>query len=123
MNERCLAAIQLSLDCKKNRLRIHKATFPLIGNPKYLQLLVNPEAKQLALRGVDRELKQCTTIKITYRKGSPDSTYELYSNELISELKQLFPDLNPSTTHHLPGRIYPDEQLVVFSLTEITPVK
>ena len=40
----------LCIDLKKNRIRIHKCTLHLLGNPEYIQILVNPDRHMLALR-------------------------------------------------------------------------
>lgn len=50
-NKRTL--VQISIDLKKSRLRIHKASLHLIGDPLYIQLLVNREAQQVAIRSVE----------------------------------------------------------------------
>ena len=33
----------LCIDLKKNRIRIHKLTLHMLGDPEYIQLLVNPQ--------------------------------------------------------------------------------
>ena len=40
----------LCIDLKKNRIRIHKQTLRLLGNPEYIQLLVNPDIHMIAIR-------------------------------------------------------------------------
>lgn len=43
----------LSFDTKKFRIRIHKSTIHALGNPKYIDLLVNPEKRLVAVRAHD----------------------------------------------------------------------
>ena len=52
MNSNPLQEVRPSLliDLKKNRIRIHKATLHLLGDPDYIQFLVNPENLSLVIR-------------------------------------------------------------------------
>ena len=38
----------LCIDLKKNRIRIHKLTLHMLGDPEYIQLLVNPQDSMIA---------------------------------------------------------------------------
>ena len=42
----------LCIDLKKNRIRIHKLTLHMLGDPEYIQLLVNPQNSMIAIRKV-----------------------------------------------------------------------
>ena len=55
----------LSVDLKKGRLRIHKAVLHSLGDPKYIQLLVNPEAMAVAVLRVDAPRSGDPVHKIT----------------------------------------------------------
>ena len=39
----------LSIDLKKSLIRVHRNTLRLLGDPDYIQLLINPNAKMLSL--------------------------------------------------------------------------
>lgn len=41
--------IVMTIDTKKPRLRIYKATIHQMGDPKYLQLMINPDSRRIAL--------------------------------------------------------------------------
>lgn len=41
--------IQCTVDLKKNRIRIHKETLRQMGNPRYVQFLVNEEKQVFAM--------------------------------------------------------------------------
>ena len=41
--------LSISIDLKKNRIRIHKNTLHAIGSPSYILLLVNPVENSLAI--------------------------------------------------------------------------
>ena len=47
----------MTLDLKRNRIRIHKSTLKKLNDPKYIQFLINPEEMLIAfLRSVYKEL-------------------------------------------------------------------
>lgn len=46
----------MTIDLKWNRFRIHKSTLNKMGNPQYVQFLVNPEEMFIAVLGSDRPL-------------------------------------------------------------------
>lgn len=54
-NECCLPAI-MSIDTKRGRIRIHKAVLHQLGDPQYIQLLVNPSDMVVAVRCIDAPL-------------------------------------------------------------------
>ena len=45
MNNKHSSHPLICIDFKKNRIRIHRNTLRQIGNPEYIQLLVNPDQK------------------------------------------------------------------------------
>ena len=47
------SAITMSIDMKKCRIRIHKHTLHILGDPLYIQILINTESKQIAIKRVD----------------------------------------------------------------------
>ena len=68
----------LSIDLKKSLIRVHRNTLRLLGDPDYIQLLINPNAKMIAIKAGDKHiklenivLKQDTvmnyTVKIYYK--------------------------------------------------------
>lgn len=43
------------IDLKKNRIRIYKHTLQMLGKPDYIQLLVNPADRIIAVRCTDSQ--------------------------------------------------------------------
>ena len=105
---------QLTIDCKKYRLRFRKDMLPLMGEPKYLQLLVNPQKSLIALHGVDRELKDCEAVKISPK--APDHCHEVYSKSFVEKLCELADGLDPGASYKLTGQIFPVDRVAIFSL-------
>ena len=58
----------LCIDLKKNRIRIHKLTLHMLGDPEYIQLLVNPQDSMIAIRkSVRKDYRHYNTLAFTLR--------------------------------------------------------
>lgn len=111
----------LSVDMKKFRLRIYKATLNQLGPPKYIQLLVNPNEKIVAIRGLDKRCKESHEVSFTRMK--PDNSFELYSKQLVVTLMSLLPDLEKDITYRLTGEVHTDDKIAFFPLDTIQRVE
>lgn len=54
----------MTIDLKRSRFRIHKSTLNKMGNPQYVQFLVNPEEMFIAILGSDRPLAGGTANRV-----------------------------------------------------------
>lgn len=107
---------QLTLDCKKFRLRLRKDMLPLLGDPKYVQLLVNPDKSLIAIHGVDQELIYCEVVKVARKEPQPDNCHEIYSKRFVEKLCNLADGLDHGASYRLTGHILPEDRVAVFSL-------
>ena len=114
-NNKVSAAI--SVDIKKSRIRIYRTTLAQLGLPKYIQLLVNPNDRMIAVRGLDKRCKESHIVSFSHMRT--DYSYELYSKELITTLMSLRQDLDGNCTYKLIGEVYPDSKVALFSLDTI----
>ena len=96
----------LCIDLKKNRIRIHKLTLHMLGDPEYIQLLVNPQDSMIAIRKSVR--KDYLAHRVRYRKADSHYCYELYSTEL----------LQANRSYRIYGALNPRECLASFSMNE-----
>ena len=110
-----------SMDMKKYRLRIHKATLNQLGPPRFIQLLVNPDDKIVAIRGLEKRCKEAHEVSFTRLK--PDNSYELYSKQLVLTLMSLLPELEKDYTYRLTGEVHPDKKIAFFPLDTIQRVE
>lgn len=111
----------ISLDMKKFRLRIYKSTLNLLGPPNYIQLLVNPNERVVAIRGLEERCKESHEVSFTRLK--PDNSYELYSKQLILTLMSLLPNLDKDCTYRLSGEARTNEKIAFFPLDTIQRVE
>ncbi len=114
----CQKRAALTLDMKKQRIRIHKQTLHILGNPEYVQLLVNPYQKSIVLLVCPKEAFQAH--KVTPKK---DTDCELYSKELLRQLQLIDRHLEQDTSYLIYGQIHLQLGLVQFRLADILPIK
>ena len=108
----------MTLDMKKQRIRIHKQTLYMLGSPDYVQLLVNPGQKTIVLLACQKEALQAH--KVTLKK---DTDCELYSKELLRQLQIIDWHLEQDASYLIYGQIYLRLGLVQFRLADILPIK
>ena len=106
----------LTIDLKKNRIRIYKQTLHLLDDPKYIQFLVNPETHILAVKkssenGLSAQKIYWTTL--TDRK----QCCEFYSKYFVSRLCGLLNGYDEMRcTHRITGRMNQKKDRVFFDL-------
>ena len=85
----------LCIDLKKNRIRIHKHTLHMLGDPEYY---------------LAHHVRACySDIR---------NSYELYSRELLQTLKQINAELSNNRSYRIYGAINKKEGLASFSMQE-----
>ena len=109
MNSAILPAI--TLDLKKQRIRIHNNTLHLLEDPEYIDLLINPDQKILAVRA--SESSYPFSHKIIY---DSQQDHDLYSKVLLRQLRILHPELETHNTYRLYGRFVQKKKIVLFEM-------
>lgn len=113
----------IAIDLKKYRIRIHKSTIHLLGDPKYIQLLVKPESGQVAIRAIEKETRGDQNFKVDSKTIKSDNSYELYSQTLIKKLCTIVEGLEPNYTYRLNGEILTAQKAALFSLKTISRIE
>ena len=121
MAEQANPTLLLSVDMKKYRIRVHKATLHLLGDPPYIQLLINPSAQVVALKSVRRSTSGDQAHRVSKKKLQSTNSIEIYSKYFIDKLNELVPDLSDGCCYHMTGKLVPSEKLAVFSFKTLTP--
>lgn len=122
MNRNSNLTVVISVDMKKRRIRVHKRMLHLLGDPKYIQLLVNPANKSVAIRGVKSSIPGDQAEKIKPQSMLADNSYELYSKTFIEKLCAVVGGLE-FNTYRLSGTIVAAYNMAVFSLNTLTKVE
>ena len=106
----------LTLDARRNRIRIYRQTLYGIGDPAYVQFLVNPEELYIAVLGLDKPIIGGSANKVPphtegYRKIQ---SVEFYSSTMVKRLLEVTHfDLNYS--YKLTGEIDQVNRVAYFS--------
>ncbi len=103
----------ITLDMKKNRIRIHKATLELLKRPRNIHILINPAEYKLVIRPTPPDVKD--SLKISYKA---DSDCEFYSTDLMEQLSRLKPQLNNSCTYRIIGEIVEEKRIALFDINK-----
>lgn len=116
-------AIVISVDLKKYRIRIHKSTLHLLGDPRYIQLLINPETMSVAIRAVEKRRSGDQTSVVDQRMMNSDNSIELYSRSLVEKIREIVPDLDDGFSYRITGDIIPAQKVAVFALKTLCPIE
>ena len=111
----------ISVDMKKYRIRVHKATLHQLGDPPYVQLLINPTKSIVAVRAVKRSSSKDQTHRVPKAILRSSNSFEIYSKYFIDKLNELVHDLSDGYCYHMAGSIVPSEKLAIFSFKTLCP--
>lgn len=123
MTELQTSPITISIDQKKYRIRIYKSMLQLLGFPKHIQLLVNPDNKSVAIKAIEKPTPGDQSERIKPQEFMVNDSYELYSKSFINKLCEVYGELDPKYTYRLTGKIVRSHNMAVFSLDTLTPVE
>ena len=106
--------VTISIDLKKDRIRIHRATLYKLGNPKLIQLLLSPECK-VAIKAVDHKVPGGQEIEVNLEKLPADFSFEVYSGLLIERMRKAKPELlSDGNTYRLTGTVNKEKKIAMF---------
>jgi len=113
---------RMTIDLKRYRFRIHKTTLHSLGNPKFVQILINPENLYMTILGLDKPIAGGTNKKIIVELSNR-SNMEFTSAELLGKILEIFGMLDFRHSYHLSGEIDRLNRVVYFYLNTIKKVE
>ena len=84
MSEAGNASVTMAVDTKKYGIRIHKALFRQLGEPRYIQLLVNPDDGVVAIQTVEKEMSGGQTHRIAEKRPGSKMVVHIASQAILS---------------------------------------
>ena len=84
MTERIVSQPAILVDLKKYRIRIYKYTIRSLGNPEYILLLVDPQAKSISIERSDSHDKRA--YHLAQAQFDNHRSPELFSRQLVRDL-------------------------------------
>lgn len=112
----------ISIDLKKYRIRVHKGMLHLLGNPGYIQLLVNPDKMMVVIRSLDHELSGDLSHKVNPKRMQSDNSVEIYSRSFVSRLRSVMGDVAEGWSYRIAGTVFPSQRIAVFYLKDIKQI-
>ncbi len=112
---------KMTIDLKRNRFRIFGETLKHLGNPTYIQFLINPEELFIAILGSDRPLSGGTANKIPLHDSR--GAAEFYSATLMSGIFDIYGVLDFRFSYRLTGEIDTVNRVAYFSLRSIQKIE
>ena len=100
----------------KNRIRVHKVTMHLLGDPDFIQILVNPMSKTIAIRKGSSNDPLSIRLK---RNMTNKDCYEFFSKELLSSFKMVFDKLENGNTYRIYGEMDPKNEVAQFRISDM----
>lgn len=117
MNKQTSLQPILCIDLKKNRIRIHKLTLHLLGDPDYIQLLVNPNSGIIAIR---RSFSgDHLAHHIRHQSLNDGNCYELYSRDLLQTLRSVNTNWGNNCSYRIYGIYNSKEGIAQFPMKDI----
>ncbi len=113
--------LYLSIDLKKGRIRIHKNTLHALGDPDYIQILINPETQVIAIRKCTTKDKLYHHIK--WKVLASNQCYEIHSKMLMNMIDQMCLNYTPGHTYRILGKPYPKDKLVAFQISDSVDIE
>ncbi len=114
MPEQSTPIVRLSIDMKKSRIRLHKSTLHMLGDPPYVQLLVNPSSGIVAIRAVNHYSSGDSVHRILKTRLLSSNSFEIYSLSFVQTLMSIVPGLMKKGLYRMTGSLVPSEKLAVF---------
>ena len=109
------------IDLKKGRIRVHKVTLHILGDPDYILLLINPETGVLAIKETIPE--DYLGLRIRKEMLTDGNCYEIYSKELFRALTAIRSDWKMNKSYRIYGQHEPRTNAAFFHMKDIVLVE
>lgn len=117
------SVISMVLDMKRNRIRIHKPTIHMLGNPTLIQLLFDPEDMVVAIVCPDAEVSGGQEVRINPRGLKSRNCFEFCSSMFLRKLRAVHGHLDACSSYRLTGQIYLELRAVRFPMSTIQKIE
>ena len=113
----------MTIDNRRARFRIYRSTLRQLGNPKYIQFLINPEELFIAILGSDKPLAGGTANRVNIIEMKDNRCVEFYSNALLNGIISMIGALDNRSSYHLSGDIDAANRVAYFSMRTLKKVE
>ena len=113
----------ISIDLKKYRIRVHKAMLHSMGDPKYIQLLVNPDSGIVVIRSVPRDVPGNLSHKVNVSTLQSANSIEIYSRTFTTLLCSVVGVLDTGMLYRMSGKVLPTQGIAVFYMNTLKRIE
>lgn len=114
--------LSMAIDMKKYRIRLHKTTLRLLGNPSSVQFLINPEKKQIIVRNMDDNPQDLTILKIHKFQMNSDNSIDFYSIKLVRKIQSAAGNMEEKCCYRIYGKLNEKNKFGVFSFANVEQI-
>ena len=112
----------LTLDFKKNRIRLYKSALKTLGMPKRIQILINSADRILAVQAARNNPRdQGVSVSVNFFAGT--DSCDIYSLRLLRILRLLLGLEKSDATYSVNGHYADNDTVVMFPLNDATALK
>ena len=104
----------ITIDFKKDRIRIYKRTLRSIGNPEFIHLLVNPEECTLAI--LHSDCSDLRSYRLPMARHNGKRSFEIFSKFLVRGMFDLCDEWEDNRLYRVYGDVVPNKGVVLFNL-------
>lgn len=104
-------------DMKYCCIRIHRKTLHMLNDPDFIQFLVNPKDKIIAIRPGKSTNALAERVKWD-RINDNHCCCEMYSTSLVYQLQNLLPELDNMSSYRMEGKHFKKENLIAFKMSD-----
>lgn len=107
----------ISVNIKDSLIMIHKNALRVLGNPEFIQILVNPEEKTIVVcRSIEADhLAHPVNPEIFTH---PKKSLRIHSYTLLCGLHKIYPLWSRNSTYKISGKFIPNLNVIKFSMKD-----
>ena len=109
----------MTIDLNRSRFRIHKDTLKKLGNPMYIQFLINTDEMLIAVLGSDKPLAGGTANRVQIIRKNGYQSAEFYSSRLLNGIYSMIGLIDARYSYRLTGEVDRANRVAYFSMNTI----
>ena len=113
----------MTLDLKRSRFRIHQETLHKLGDPRYVQFLINPEEMFIAILGSDKPLTGGTANKVNVVERVGYQSVEFYSSTLLNGVIGMLGSIDFRYSYRLSGEVDVANRVAYYSMRTLKKIE
>lgn len=109
--------VSIAIDVKKCRIRIHKPTLHLMGDPKLIQILFDPKQKIIAFRCIDHEEPGGQEVRVRPYNLRGENCCDFYSSMLVRKIRKVYGAELGDHTYRFSGSYHSGQRVAMFPMS------